>query len=155
VRGGKPGDGETGDHDELAGDGDLLRAEAIDQRAADDAQERAGEHRGADQQALLGRIEMQVLGDRDPQRAEQHPDHERQVEIQERGEQGGRMPGLEESSVHRRDPDDRQGAWPCWRVIALVGQRGPSLARGMISIGDAPVSQHRPPLPDLTIAGSI
>ena len=40
-------------------------------------------------------------GDRDAERAEQHPDHEAEVEIEEGGKQGRQVPGLEEALAHR------------------------------------------------------
>ena len=74
----------------------LLRRQAIDQHAHDDAQQRAGQHRRGDHQALFGVRQAEVLGDADAQRAEQHPDHEGEVEVEEGREQRGRMAGLQE-----------------------------------------------------------
>ena len=45
---------------------------------------------------FLTGVEVQGLGDRDAQRSQDHPDHEAKVEIEERGQKGGRMPGLQE-----------------------------------------------------------
>jgi hypothetical protein len=50
--------------------------------AHEEAQDRAGEHRGGHHHALLGVCEAQILGDLHAERAEQHPDHEREIEIE-------------------------------------------------------------------------
>ncbi|GAN54025.1 hypothetical protein Tasa_015_014 [Tanticharoenia sakaeratensis NBRC 103193] len=42
------------------------------------------------------------MGDRNAQGAEQHPDHERHVEIEKGGKQRRRVAGLEKASVHNR-----------------------------------------------------
>ena len=73
-----------------------------DEHAVDDAQHRAGEHRRRDHQALLRGVEMQVFGDEDGERSEDHPDHEADVEIEERCDKRGQMPGAKKSAVHGR-----------------------------------------------------
>ena len=88
---------QAGDHHDLGADADPLGAEAVDQHAERHPQQRAGQHRGRDHQALLGGIEVQVPGDGDAERTKQHPDHEAEVEIQERGEQRRHMAGLDEA----------------------------------------------------------
>jgi cobalamin biosynthesis protein CobT len=75
-------------------------SDAPDQDAEDDAQHGASEDGGCDHQALMGGVEMQLLGDRHAQRSEQHPDHEAEVEIEEGGEQRRQMAGFEESRAH-------------------------------------------------------
>jgi hypothetical protein len=91
-----PGQDQAGQHDQLADHPGLLGADAVDQHAVDQAQQRAGQHGDGDHQALLGGVEVEVLGDGHAQRAQDHPDHEAEVEIQERGEQGRRVAGLQE-----------------------------------------------------------
>jgi len=96
MNAGQPGVGHRGDDDDLADDGGLLRRQAVDQNAHDDAQQGSGQHRGGDHQALLGVRQAEVLGDADAERAEDDPDHEGEVEIEEGGEQGRRVAGLQE-----------------------------------------------------------
>ena len=45
---------------------------------------------------------MQVLGDEDGERSEDHPDHEADVEIEKGGDERGQMPGAKKSAVHGR-----------------------------------------------------
>ena len=45
--------------------------------------------------------EMKVLGDGNAERAKQHRNHEAEVEIEERGEQGWNVPRLEKALKHR------------------------------------------------------
>ena len=92
----QPGVGERGDDDHLADDGRLLRRQAIDQHAHHQAQQRTGQHRRGDHEALLRMRQAEIGGDAHRERAKQHPHHEGEVEIQEGGKQRGRMAGLKE-----------------------------------------------------------
>lgn len=97
----QPGGREGGDDDDLGEDAGALRRPAIGQQAEQEAQYGAGEDRRGDHhRALLG-AQLQVAGNLHPQRAEHVPDHEAQVEIEKRREQGRRMAGLPEAVVHR------------------------------------------------------
>ena len=91
-----PGVGHGGDHDDLTDDRRLLGRQAIDQNAHDDAQQRAGQHRGGDHHALFGMRQAEILGDADAERAEDDPDHEGQIEVEKGREQRRRMAGLQE-----------------------------------------------------------
>jgi hypothetical protein len=73
----------------------------IGEHAGDDAQDRAGEHGRCDHQALLSRAQIQVFGDEDGERAQEDPDHEAHVEIEERSDECGQMPCAQETAVHR------------------------------------------------------
>lgn len=57
---------------------------------------RAGQHRGGDHHALFGVRQAEVLGDADPERAENDPDHEGEVEVEEGRQQRVRVAGLQE-----------------------------------------------------------
>jgi hypothetical protein len=63
MNAGQPGVGHGGEHDDLADDRRLLRRQAVDQHAHDDAQQRTGQHRRGDHQALLGVRQAKILGD--------------------------------------------------------------------------------------------
>ena len=82
----EPGDEQADDHDHLADQAGALRLEMIDQHTVDDPDQGAGEHRHRDHQPLLRVVEIEVTSDLDAQRSEHHPDHEGDVEIEERGE---------------------------------------------------------------------
>ena len=86
-----------GDDDHLHEQADAAGIPLADQNAVDDAQCRARQHGERHHQALLAGIETEVLGDEDRQGAEQHPDREAQVEIQEAGDEGRQMTRFEES----------------------------------------------------------
>ncbi len=43
---------------------------------------------------------MQVFGDEDGERSEDHPDHEADVEIEERSDECGQVPGAKKTAVH-------------------------------------------------------
>ncbi len=91
-----PGVGHGGDHDDLTDDRRLLRRQAINQNAHDDAQQRAGQHRRGDHHALFGVRQAEILGDADAKWPKQHPDHEGQIEVEKGREQRGRVAGLKE-----------------------------------------------------------
>ncbi len=91
-----PGQAQACQDEDLGDDPGGAGPQVIDQDAHDHAKHGACEGRHRDHQPLLGGVEVQVGGDLDRERAEQHPDHEAQVEVEEGREQGGRMPGLEE-----------------------------------------------------------
>ncbi len=82
--------------DHLADRSAQLRLQVIDQQSHDDPQDGARQHRKGDHQAFLRMRELQVSRYLHRQRAEDHPDHEGQIEVKESGEQGGHMPGLQE-----------------------------------------------------------
>ena len=103
-----PGQEHAANDDQLADNAGLLRPEAVDKHAVDHAQEGAGQGRGGDHQALLGGVEVKIGPDQDRQRPEQHPDHEADVEIQERGEQGGRMARLQHRLERHANPPKRK-----------------------------------------------
>jgi hypothetical protein len=92
----QPGIAERDEHDHLTDDRRLLRRQAIDENAHDNAQQRTGQHRHRHHQALLGVRQAKILGNADAERSEHDPDHEGQVEIEEGGQQGGRVAGLQE-----------------------------------------------------------
>ena len=77
-----------------------LRTDAIDERAVDDAQQRAGEHRQRHHQALLAGIEVQIVGDLHAERAEHDPHHEAHVEIKKGREERRPVARLQECSVN-------------------------------------------------------
>ncbi len=45
---------------------------------------------------------MQVFGDEDGERSEDHPDHETDIEIEECSDKRGQVPGAQKSAVHGR-----------------------------------------------------
>jgi len=92
----QPGRRQTGEDDQLGDDPGPLGADTIDQHAVDHAQQRPGQDRDGDHEALLGRCQSQVLGHVHAQRAQQHPDHEAHIEVEEGRQQGWRVAGLEE-----------------------------------------------------------
>jgi hypothetical protein len=97
-------DGQQADqHDRLGDQSGEPRLEMIDHDAEDHADHRAGEHGHGDHQALLRVVELQVGCDLDAERSEHDPDHERDVEVEERGEQRRRITGTEERLVHHRN----------------------------------------------------
>jgi hypothetical protein len=51
------------------------------------AQQGAAQDRQRDEHAALARSQTEVLGDQDAERADQHPQHEAQIEVQEAGNQ--------------------------------------------------------------------
>ena len=85
----------------LSADADTLWFVMVDQHTQQNPQRGAGEHRGGDHQAFMRRIELQLFGDGDTQRPEQHPDHEADVEIQEGCEQCRQVARLEKTLMHR------------------------------------------------------
>jgi hypothetical protein len=95
----EPGQDQAGDDDELADDASPLGADVVDQDAIDEPQGGAGEERYGDHQALLRGGEVEVLGDGHAERAEQNPDHEAEVEIEEGGEESRGVPCLQEGTV--------------------------------------------------------
>ncbi len=92
----QPGGAQAQQHDYLGDQAGAAGLQVVHQHAHDHAEHRAGQGGNGHHQALLGGVEMKVLGDQHGQRAEQHPDHEAEVEIEEGREQGGRMPGFNE-----------------------------------------------------------
>ena len=93
-----PGRQQAGDDDQLHEQADAAGIPLADQNAVDHAQCRARQHGERHHQALLAGIEAEVLGDEDRQGAEQHPDREAEVEIQEAGDEGRQMTRFEESA---------------------------------------------------------
>jgi hypothetical protein len=77
-----PGEEQGDDDDHLADGPGHLRLQVVDQDAHENAQDRAGEHRGGHHHALLGVREAEIRGDLHAERAEHHPDHEGEVEIE-------------------------------------------------------------------------
>jgi hypothetical protein len=97
-------DGEhASDHDRLRDQSGAPRLEMIDHHAENHAEHRAGEHGHGDHQPLLRVVELEVARDLHPERPEHHPDHEGDVEIEERSEQRRRVAGTEERLVHHRN----------------------------------------------------
>ncbi|MNE65251.1 hypothetical protein D3C80_1607180 [compost metagenome] len=96
-----PGAGQGDDDHDLADQAGGLGRQAIDQQAHGEAQYRTGQNGCGHHQAPLLCTQLQVGGNLHRQRAEQVPDHEAQVEIQERSEQRGHMPGFPEAGTHR------------------------------------------------------
>ena len=94
-----PADQQPGHDDQLVERAGQLLADAVAEQAVDDPQHRAGQRRHRHHQALLGRIEPELAGDDRRQRPEHDPDHERDVEIEERGEQGRVVARLPEALV--------------------------------------------------------
>jgi hypothetical protein len=93
-------DGEyAGQDDRLCDQSGAPRLEMIDHHAEDYTEPRAGEHGHRDHQPLLRVVELEVARDLHPQRPEHHPDHEGDVEIEERSEQRRRVTGSEERLV--------------------------------------------------------
>jgi hypothetical protein len=74
---------------------------AVAEQAVDDPQHRAGERRHRDHQPLLRWVEPELLRDDRRERSEHDPDHERDVEVQKRGEQRRRVPRLPECLARR------------------------------------------------------
>ena len=95
-----PGGEQACDHDKLHHEAGASRVPLTNQDAVDDAQQRPGEDRRRDHQAFLAGIEMQVFGDEDRQRSEQHPDGEAQIEIEETGDKSGKMTRFEKRAFH-------------------------------------------------------
>ena len=92
-----PGAEQGADDDHLADQPGGFRRQAISQHAHHKAQYGPGQNRrGHHQPALLGG-QVQVGGDLHRQRAEQVPDHEAQVEIEEGREQCRGMAGFPEA----------------------------------------------------------
>jgi len=77
----------------------LVAGRMVDQQARDQPQDRAGQHRYGHHEALLGRRQAERLGDRHPQRSQEHPGHEGQVEIEEGGEQSRGVSRLQEGAI--------------------------------------------------------
>ena len=73
------------------------RLDLVDQHAHDDAQQRTGQYRRRHHQAFLRRRQTQVGSDLHRERAQQHPDHEAQVEIEKCREQRGLVSNLPEA----------------------------------------------------------
>ncbi len=67
-------------------------SETIDQRAQDQPEHRAAKRGHGHHQPLLERRQLEVGGDRGPEGPEEHPDHERHVEVEEGGDQAGGVP---------------------------------------------------------------
>src|SRR6185295_4769663 len=72
------------------------RPEVIGEPAHEDAEDRAAEQRRRDQEALLGGGQVEVLGDEVAERAEQVPDAEAEIEVDESGEEGRPVAGAAE-----------------------------------------------------------
>ena len=81
-----------------------LGPQAIDENAEHDAQQRAGEHGQRHHEAFLRGVERQVRGHLHGEGAEQHPDHEAHVKVEERGQQRGKMPRLQELAIDHCTP---------------------------------------------------
>jgi len=75
------------DHQNLTDDSCRLGADPIDGHAHEEAREGPRKIRQRHHESLLGRIQIEILGDRHSQRPEQDPDHERDVEVEERREE--------------------------------------------------------------------
>ena len=69
-------------------------ADPLRHPAEDRPEERSAEQRDSGQESFLRGRELQRFADEWSERSEDHPDHEADVEIQERGCQCGRVPGL-------------------------------------------------------------
>jgi hypothetical protein len=91
-----PGGDQAGDDDHLTDGARELGPDPVDQNPVDHSKQCSRQHRQGDHEPLLRRIEPKGRGDLHAQGAEQHPDHEAHVEIEEGGEQGRRMAGLHE-----------------------------------------------------------
>jgi hypothetical protein len=121
-RGGKavdadgPGDEQPGDHDDLGADADSLRLEAINQKTQHDTKRGPREDRCCNHQALLARIEVQLVRDSHAKGAENHPNHEAEVEVQKGCEQGRQMAGLHKAIVHGRFIRRAGRPWPTDRL---------------------------------------
>src|SRR5216684_2124647 len=111
----EPRSDEPGNNDELRDRTGQLRLQMIHQHAVDDTQHRAGHHRRGDQEALLGRSQLEIPGDLHAEGPEHDPDHEAQVEIEKGRDQCRQMTCLEKTSVHAETP---QNGAPQWREIA-------------------------------------
>jgi hypothetical protein len=83
---GEPGRHEAGDHQNLRTDTDPSGTEAVNQQTQRKPKERPRQDRRRDHQAFVCGVQGQLLGDSHAERAEQHPHHEAEVKIQERGE---------------------------------------------------------------------
>ena len=79
---------------------DAARLELIDQEAVQHAQQGARQNGDGDHEAKLSRLQMKAVPDLHAQRPEQHPDHERHVEIEKGAEQGRQMADIAKSSLH-------------------------------------------------------
>jgi hypothetical protein len=84
------------------GEGEGQLAEPLDPdpiglRPEQQAEGRPAERGHGDHEALLRRRQPEVLGDVGAQCAEQHPAHERHVEVHERGDEAGGVPRLSET----------------------------------------------------------
>ncbi len=95
-----PGREQPEDDDELHGDRRAPRLPLADEHAVGDAQDRACKHRRCDHQSLLAGVEIEIAGDQDGERPEQHPRRKAHVEIEKAGDQGRQMARLEESAFH-------------------------------------------------------
>jgi hypothetical protein len=85
------------DHNDLTDQPGGFRRQSISEHAHPKAQHRTSEDRRGDDEAALLRGQVQVGGDLHRQRAEQVPDHEAQVEIEEGREQGRGVAGFPEA----------------------------------------------------------
>ncbi|MNJ59204.1 hypothetical protein D3C77_548750 [compost metagenome] len=152
-----PGSGEGDDDHHLADQPGGLGRQAVDQHAHGKAQDRPGQDRRGHHQAPLLCTQLQIGGNLHRQRAKQVPDHEAEVEVQERGEQRGHMPGFPEAGTHRtphsamqRNEKDAatRSTGVEGRATSLSGSSGqPPLATGDIcSARDGPTLRSCCPL---------
>jgi hypothetical protein len=95
----QPGDDRPGKHNGLAQCPGPFGTNAIDEDSVDHTQERSGQDRNRDHQALLRCIEVKFSSDLHAQRAEQDPHHEANIEIEERRKQRRRVAGTEKSPI--------------------------------------------------------
>jgi hypothetical protein len=131
-----PGDEQRDDDDDLADGAGHLRLQVVDQHAHHQAQQRAGQHRCRDHEALLRMGQVEVGGDLHAERAEDHPDHEGEIEVEKGGEQRRRVAGLEKGAVeHGHDvlPRDRNAGD---NAMPVPHQRKPRQSRPQQDFGE-------------------
>jgi hypothetical protein len=75
-----------------------LAAHVLGQQAQRETHDGAGHDGDGQQQALLRRCEVELFADEGRHGAVHHPDDEREHQVEERGEQRGRVPTLKERS---------------------------------------------------------
>ena len=86
-RAGKPADQQRQQRDRHRPHTGDLRAEAIAQEAEYDAEKRAAERRNRHEERFLCDREIEIFRDEERERPEDHPNHERDIEVQERCEE--------------------------------------------------------------------
>src|SRR5215469_18561239 len=78
-----PEPNKAGNHNALHDNADPFRLEAIDEETIQDAEQGTGKDWNRNHQSLIARAQMEVGRDQDSKGAQDHPDHEAEVEIQE------------------------------------------------------------------------